>query len=148
MYRLRAGWRYTGESRSEAGACRGSGDEKGELGTERKMSEGRIDRRRGKEKIREGLEVKVKEESLSQSDSAILLYCLVMQILRRRISEGPPPLSPSPSPYVVLRVYLPFSRRAHTRIRTHAFIMRVISGAAYIVTRGAKRGERTFRRKQ
>lgn len=49
-------------------------------------------------------------------------------------------------PHVV--VCLPFSRRARTHIRTHAFIMRVISGAAYIVTGGAKRGERTFRRKQ
>lgn len=114
------------------------------------MSEGRIDRRRGKGD-RRGFGGR-SERRASLSPTPILLYCLVMQILRRRDKRRPLPSPPSPlpvpSPLVVLRACLPFSRRARTHVRTHAFIMRVISGAACTVTGGAKRGERTFRRKQ
>lgn len=76
----------------------------------------------------------------------ILLYCLVMQILRRRRDKA--------VPSVVLRTCLSLSSRIRTHARGHArtqsFVMRVISGARRARRREGRNeeNERTFRRKQ
>lgn len=67
-----------------------------------------------------------REDSSFQSDSTQLrspLYCLVMQILRRRDKVGCTLRCPTHLP-------CPPPEPSCTQARTHAFVMRVISGAA------------------